>query len=186
MKRVVSVVSFILLAFLYACGGVNTPIPAGIGTAVAQTQTATMWTPTITSTINPDVSKIVQLINDGFQEDTLEFALDARYVASNALFMYAQDNSRILYLEIDCSCAINSHCCVPERTFVVTIHAMKKQFEGIIEQVPDYTVRVVVECRNSHGAIGVLSAPWADVKAYLRDEIDGLDFGLRVTPVPTP
>jgi hypothetical protein len=188
MKRVLLVVLFILMMFLYACGSTsNTPIPPVIGTAVAQTQTATMWTASVTPTINPDVSKIMSLLNGVFQEDTLEMTLDARYFADNVLFQNKLDNSSgIFYLYIRCVCAINSHCCTPERIFVVTMHAMKKRHGDIIAQVPDHTLWVDVTCYNNTGSIGVMRASWSDVKAFLLDEIDGSILGWHVTPNPPP
>lgn len=188
MKRVVVVVAFILLAFLYACGPLlNTPIPPAIGTAVAQTQTASMWTPTLTPTLSPDMNKIKQLINEGFQTDDLEMTLDARYKVNDAWFPYlSNSSSQIFHLDIHCECAINSHCCTPERTFVVTINAMKNHAEDIIAQVPENIIRVDVVCHNSSGAMGSMGAAWSDVKRFLLEEIDGNALGWSVTPNPSP
>lgn len=188
MKRVVLVGSFILLTFLYACGpSLGAPIPPMIGTAVAHTQTATMWTPTLTPTLSPDMTRIKQLINEGFRTDELEMTLDARYTVNDAWFPYlSNSSSRIFHLDIHCECAINSHCCTPERTFVVTMNAMKNHAEDIIAQVPENIVRVDVTCHNSSGTIGAMGASWTEVKRYLLEEISGNELGWSVTPNPAP
>jgi hypothetical protein len=186
MKRVLLILPFTALLLFYACIPMDMPVPPAYATAVVHTLTATMWTPTIIPTVNPDVPEILQWLNKDFLADDLALMLDARYDAFNAWFLYLPDNTRTFYLEIHCTCAFNSHCCIPERTFVITMHAMKNHADEIIAQVPDDTVRVDVACHNSSGSMGVISAPWADVKAYLLEEINGYLLGMRVTPVPPP
>jgi hypothetical protein len=146
-----------------------------------------MWTPTITPTFNPDLSKIKELINAGFEADKLEMTLDARYTVFDIWFPYVSDNStRVFHLDVRCVCAINSHCCTPERTFVVTVKAMKIHADDIIAQVPEYITRVDVACYNDAGLNGVMGAAWSEVRAYLLENIDGSSLGWRVTPDPTP
>jgi hypothetical protein len=188
MKRVVLVVSFILLMFLYACGSTsNTPIPPVIGTAVAQTQTASMWTASITPTIVPDISEILALLNASFPGDELQTTLDVKYIAVNAWFQYLPDNvSTAFCLEIHCECTFNSHCCTPERMFVIAINAMKEHADEIIPQMPRNMARVDIVCYDCEGPTDTMQASWTDVRAYLLEEIKGSILGYRVTAVSTP
>ena len=158
-----------------------------IGTAVAQTQTASMWTASVTPTIVPDVSKILGMLNTSFPADDLQTTLDVRYIAVNAWFQSSSDNlSTAFCVEIRCECAVNSHCCTPERLFVITMNAMRDHAKEIIPQMPYNIKRVDVVCNTCEGSTDVMQASWSDVKAYLLEEIEGSIFGYRVTPVSTP
>lgn len=187
MKRVLPGVTFIFLLLFTACGERAGEVSPSLGTAVAETQTAAAWTPTFIPTVDPYEPDILSWMNAGLPSDGLEVTLDARYTALDAGFPYFPNStSRIFSLKVRCECAINQNCCVPERMFVVTMWAMKAYADKIVPQVPENAVRVDVVCFNHLVQIGVQSASWADVKAYLLDEINGSMLGLRVTPNPSP
>jgi hypothetical protein len=188
MKRVLLVVPFLILMLFSACENFVGEISPAEWTAMVATQTATMWTPTITPTFSPDLSKIKDLLNESFEVDKLEMTLDARYRAFDVWFPYMSDNSsRVFRLDIRCVCAINSHCCTPERMFVVTMHAMKIHAAEVIKQVPDnFITRVDVACHNNTEPLGVMGAPWSEVKAYILGNGDGSILAWSVTPNPAP
>ena len=187
MKRVLLVLPFIALLSFYACMPTE-GVPPLYSTAVIHTLTATMWTPTITPTFSPDLSKLKDLLNESFEADELGMTLDARYTAFDVWFPYLSDNSsRAFRLYIRCVCAVNSHCCTPEHMFVITMYAMKTHAVEVMKQVPDnFVTRVEVACHNHTGSLGVLGAPWSTVKAYIEGTDDGSLLAWSVTPNPPP
>lgn len=187
MKRVLLVILLTALLFFYACiPVVNTSPP--IHTAVAQTQTAGMWTPTFTPTVNTDVSRILILLNDGLPNDDLEMAIDARYSVVDVWFPYLSNSStdRILHIDLRCECVSNSQCCTSQHMFILAMRALKHRAEDIIAQVPGNVIRVEVACYQNSMSIGVLSASWPEVKNYIRGNLDGYILGWHVTPNPVP
>ena len=175
--------SLFLFILLNACGNNPPGVPPAQGTAVGQTQTAAVWTPTITSTPDPNESKIVEWLNDGLSAaDPLEKTLDANYRAGDVSFPWISSGlSTAFRVEIRCECAVNTQCCIPERMFVVTMAAMKNRADKIIEQVPGTVSEVRVVCYDHGTQIGVMFAWWADVKGYLLDQINDYQLGSRVS-----
>jgi hypothetical protein len=182
MRRLLPIVPIFLLILLNACANPASAIPPDIGTAVGQTQTAAMWTPTITSTPDPNEAKIVEWLNEELSAaDPLEKTLDANYLARNVSFPPASGSlSTVFLVEIRCECAVNTQCCIPERMFVVAMGAMKKRAEKIIEQVPGNVSEVKVVCYDHGIQIAVMSAWWTHVKGYLLDENNGYQLGSQV------
>ena len=182
MKRFLLIVPIILLILLNACGNVTSTVSPDVGTAVGQTQTATMWTPTITSTPDPNESKIVEWLNAELSTaDPLEQTLDAKYQVVDVSFPIAPGSSSTVFrVDVRCECATYTQCCIPERTFVVTIGAMKKRAEKIMEQVPGGVSEMKVVCYDHLALVGVMSAWWSDIKGYLLDQINGYMLGSRV------
>ena len=183
MKRLFPAILLFLLLLLNACGNTPMDISSAQGTAVGQTQTAIMWTPTITPTPDPNESKIVEWLNDDLSSaDALEKTLDANYQAVDVSFPFMPGSSPTVFrVDIRCECAVNTPCCSPERMFVVTIAAMKNRADKIIGQVPGSISQVKVVCFDHANLVGVMFALWADVKGYLLDEINGYQLGSRVT-----
>lgn len=182
MKRLLPIAPVFLFILLNACGNTPAEISPAEGTAVAQTQTATMWTPTITHTPDPNESKIVEWLNEGLSgADPLEKILDASYQIQDVWFPITSSNSYTIFqVDIRCQCATNTQCCVPERMFVVTMYAMKNRADKIIEQVPGNINEIKVVCINNGSRIAVMAASWTDVKGYLLDQINGYQLGSRV------
>jgi len=185
MKRFLSIVPVLLFILLNSCG---IPVPASVGTAVAQTQTAGIWTPTITSTPDPDEPQIVMWLNETLlSADPLEQTLDAKYQVVDVLFPTAPDiASAVFRVDIRCECSTNTQCCIPERMFVMIMRAMEKYPEKIIEQVADRASSVQVTCYDHMTLIGTMIATWLDVKSYLRKQITGYQLGARVIKFPPP
>ena len=182
MKRFSLIIPVFLFAFLIACGNNPVEISPAQWTAVGQTQTATMWTPTITFTPDPSENKIVEWLNAELSgTDPLEQTLDAKYQAVDASFPIMPDGaSTIFRVDIRCECATYSQCCIPERMFVVIMAAMKKRNDKIMEQIPGSVMQMKVVCYDHTTQVGVMAAWWSDVKGYLLDQINGYQFGSRV------
>jgi hypothetical protein len=152
------------------------------GTAVGQTQTAAVWTPTITSTPDPNESKIVEWLNAEFADaDSLEQILDASYQVQDVFFPLAASGSSLIFrVDIRCQCAVNMQCCIPERIFVATLWVMKNRADKIVEQVPGNVSELKVVCFSNGLNIAVMAATWQDVKDYLQTVINGYQLGSRV------
>jgi len=182
MKRLLLVVPVFLLILLNACGIDPGGVSPAQGTAVGQTQTATMWTATVTATPDPNESKIVEWLNAELSAaDPLERTLDANYLIQGVSFPFTSGTSSpVFVVEIRCECAVNTQCCIPERMFVVSMGAMKKRADKIIEQMPGSLKEVRVACYNHGTQIAVLAAGWTDVKDYLLEPNNGFMLGSRV------
>jgi hypothetical protein len=188
MKRFLPAIPVFLLLFLYACGNATpSVVPAEMGTAVAQTQTAVMWTPMPTSTPDPDEAKIVEWLNASLSGmDSLERTVDAHYQINDVVFTMEVFLPVIFQVNMRCECAMNSRCCVPERMFVVAMHAMKAQSEKVIGQVPGNTVELHLNCYDRQTLIGVMVVNWSDVEGYFKEKINGYQLGARVRKVNLP
>jgi len=182
MKRFLFVIPFVLFILLQACGNTPAGVPPVVGTAVGETQTAAIWTPTITSTPDPNESKIVEWLNAELSgEDSLGQILDASYQVQDVLFPLSANGASIVFrVDIRCQCAVNTQCCVPERIFVAALSAMKNRAVKIMEQVPSNVSELKVVCFNNGINIAVEAALWQDAKSYLLKEINGYQFGSRV------
>src|SRR5688572_21701784 len=123
-------------------------IPPAVGTAVAQTQTATMWTPSITPIPNPDEHMLVEWLNEILSSaDPLEQALDASYQVGDVSFPPIADTMSIrLRVDVRCMCARKMDCCSLERVFVLTMNAMKKRADKVVKEVPANAAEVWIVC----------------------------------------
>lgn len=186
MKRTLVFLPFILIVLLNACGNNGTPpISNEVGTQVAQTQTAAVWTATISPTPRPDTAKMVDWINGELSKaDQLERMLDAEYTVADVTFPSSNGNGilDILRVEVHCQCARDSDCCSPERMFVkviLSLSQMEKK-DNFINQVPATVTEMNVACYDHLTPSGNMAAYWTDVKSYLNGEINGTQLGSRV------
>lgn len=180
---------FLLIIFLMACGNSEPVVTTGVGTAVALTQTAAVWTPTMTNTPDPDESKIVEWLNESLlAADSLEQTFDVKFRAVDAIFLPGFENKPMIFrIDVHCECANNtSSCCTPERAFVVTMWAMKANNEKISKQVPPTVMDVQVVCFDHNTQVGMAVATWQDVTSYLFDKINGNQLGARATSLHYP
>lgn len=181
MKRVVFVIPIVLLMILNACASDVSAVAPPVGTAVGETQTASVWTPTISPTPDPNESKIVEWLNAELsQADALEQTVDAKYQVVDVSFPAVNGAATTIRVDVRCECAMNGQCCVPERTFVVTVGSLKKRADKILEQVPGTVIELKVVCYDHLTQVGAMSAAWADVKGYLLEQINGFQLGSRV------
>jgi hypothetical protein len=188
MKRLLLIVPIVLITLLNACGNVPPALPDAIGTAVGETQTATVWTVTVSPTVDPSEASIIEWLNEEFSSaDSLERTLDAQYQAVDIFFPTSPNGSTLLFrVDVHCECARVTPCCTPERIFVVTMWAMKKRQEKILPQMPGNLTEVRVVCFHSWNYIGVMSAWWSDAKGYMLGEISGFQLGARVFTSSVP
>lgn len=181
MKRVLFVFPIVLFILLNACAGDVTVIAPPVGTAVAETQTASIWTPTISPTPDPNESKIVEWLNAELSNaDSLEQTIDARYQVVDVSFPAINGLASVIRVDVRCECAMNGQCCMPERMFVVTIGSFKKRADKILEQVPGTVNELKVVCYDHVTQVGVMSASWMDVKSYFLEQLNGYQLGSRV------
>ncbi len=181
MKRFLLLIPFILL-LINSCAEAPVTIPPQQGTAVALTQTATVWTPTWTASPDPPENKIVEWLNGELSNaDPLEQTLDARYLVTEVSFPFTQGSSaQIFRVDLRCECAANTNCCVPERMFVVLMTAMKGSKDKLIKQVPSNVGAIKVICYDHTSQINVIGADWAEVRGYLNENVSGYELGAQV------
>lgn len=181
MKRLLPLVLIFLLLLLDACSTLISPISPAVGTAVAQTQTASMWTPSVTPMHDPNEAKIVDWLNEKLSRaDPLERTIDAYYQALDTSFSYGASGNMIFRVDMRCECPYNAQCCVPERMFVVAMKAMKDHKDDILKQAPGSVSDFHLVCYNHQTQIGTMAARWVDVIGYFNGDLTGDQFGWRV------
>lgn len=182
MKRLLPFIPVILLFLINSCAGPTATISPQQGTAVGQTQTASMWTLTFTASPDPPENKIVEWLNGGLANaDPLEQTLDARYLVTGVSFPFAPGSSAQTFrVDLRCECSSNTNCCVPERMFVVLMMALKGEKDKIIKQVPTNVGVIKVICYDHTSQINVIGADWTEVKGYLEDKVSGYELGSHV------
>lgn len=182
MKRFLPILPVFLFILLNACATEVSAVAPPVGTAVGQTQTAAIWTPTITPIPDPNEAKIVEWLNEGLSAvDPLEKTLDANYQTRDVIFPGSPSSAPTVFrVDVRCDCAFSTQCCVPERIFVSTVLAMKNRADKVVEQVPASVIELKVVCFQHEMQIAVLAASWLDVKGYLLDQINGFQLGSRV------
>jgi hypothetical protein len=183
MKRFLPMIPVFLFLLLNACGNQEIGISNAQWTAVSLSQTATMWTPTVTLPPDPNESKIVDWLNEELSSEdaALEKMIDADYEVQDVLFPPASNSSSLIFrVDTRCQCSNHTPCCIPERMFAVIMGAMKNRAEKIIKEAPSNVSEMKVVCFNDGLRIGVVAALWTDVKAYLEKQINGHQFGSRV------
>ena len=186
MKRFLVVIP-ILLLILNSCGNFEpTGVPASMSTAVIESLTATMWSPTPTETPDPPENKIVEWLNAELvkvdqPEEQLEQTLDARYLVTGVRFESIQGSSaQVFWVNFRCECPTNTNCCFPERMFVVLIKAMKESKDKVINKVPSNVGTIKVVCFDHTTQNSVVWADWGTVKGYLNGNISAYELGAQV------
>lgn len=183
MKRLLPIIPIVLLLILNSCGNFDpNGVPSRMSTAVVESLTATMWSPTPTTTPDPPENKIVEWLNGELTNtNPLEQTLDARYLVTGVSFPFAQGSSaQIFRVDLRCECASNTNCCVPERMFVVFITALKGAKDKITKQVPSNVGVIKVICYDHTSQINVIGADWAEVRGYLNENVSGYELGAQV------
>lgn len=186
MKRPILIFLLTGLIFLVACG--NDLTPAQLMMAV-QTLTAAVYTPTATSTPDPDENAIVILLNRGLLEttDPLSQTMDARYQVVDASFPLGMDGRPNTFrIDVRCECASAASCCTLERTFIVVTAAMRVGAEKIARQVPTSVVSLQVVCFDHSTQTGMMIASWNDMVSYFTGLINGFQLGARVVKLAGP
>ena len=182
MKRFLPLIPIFLLLWINACAELPGTISPQDGTAVGQTQTATMWTPTWTATPDPPENKIVEWLNEELlNADQLEQTLDARYLVTGVSFPYAPASSAQTFrVDLRCECSAGANCCIPERMFVVLMHAMQGRRDKIIDRVPSNVGTIKVLCYDHTIQSYVIGGDWTMVKNYVMGKLTGYELGGQV------
>jgi len=186
VKRPVLILMLTGLIWLAACGNDLTPDQL---TMAVQTLTAAAYTPTATSTPDPDESAIVILLNRGLAEttDPLSQTIDARYQVVDASFPTNADGTPNTFrIDVRCECASAASCCTLERTFVVVTDAMKVDAAKIARQAPNTVTSLQVACFDHATQTGMMIASWDDMVAYFTSSINGFQLGARVVRLAGP
>src|SRR5215211_2203990 len=183
MKHLFLIVPMLLLFLVNSCNGVTATIPSEMGTAVAQTQTALVWTAVPTATYNPNIPTMISWLNNDLATvSPLGRTLDAEYHVINVSFPNVQNDS-IFQVDVGCICMNNSKCCIPERTFVVVVEAMKRYPGAFWAQVPGGINEIMVVCSDhqTKTQIGAVTASWQDVQGYLQGYVSRYQLEVRTT-----
>jgi hypothetical protein len=189
MKRLLLFIPIAFLFFVNACisNAPPTSIPDNVGTDVAHTQTATMWTVAPTQTFNPNITNMVNWLNADLvsSANSLGSAIDARYSVTD---IKVENHSPLTFrINISCICMNDAECCVPERTFVVILEILKKNSAATLNQVPPDVSQIMVVCSNQRNAqIGAISVSWQSVQAYLNGHLTGYELGAQVIRTRAP
>ena len=181
MKYLTGALVSVCLFFLNSCGNGYIPVTGineGIGTQVAQTQTASVWTATpITPSPTPIPNKvqIINILNNNIRNaDKLAELVEAEYYVARIDFISSGNPNNFIIMRINVVCeSIIHRTCTPERGFVILMHgfesAYKKdnQRDVISSQVPQtiQTLEVIVEYAHA-GSIGSFTIGWNNVKAF--------------------
>lgn len=187
LKRILP---FLPLLFFLACVPA-TEISPEIGTAVAQSQTASMWTPAPTTTPVPNTGKIVQILNGVIVgTDPLAETIEAKFRVIDAQFINSPplNTADILSIHVECE-SIYNNSCTPEETFVALMHAFvatDKIIVKVSEQVPPTVLIMQVVTFNHMTQSGMIMVNWSDVVDYAKGKIDGGQLGARITRLPPP
>jgi len=204
MKRSLILVPIVLFAILNACA--TNANPEQVQVAVVQTLTALSWTPTFTPypTLNPDEQTIVNQMNgmgsiykDGYDGgsfgdplfptklDQLEDFMGANFIVFDAVFPQGKNNVVTLFqINARCECGTNRPCCTAERMFILTMKELFLNRSYVTSQVPTTVETMQVRCFDHGIQIALVSAAWKDVQSFLYGELNGLQFGSRVTITP--
>ncbi|HUI87921.1 MAG TPA: hypothetical protein VLX61_04275 [Anaerolineales bacterium] len=177
---------FSILILLIACSP-DLSDPA-IQHAVVQTLTATAWTPTPTTTPEPNTSGVVDILNSVMiGSDPLEETIDARFSVLDSQVLFDPPTKQALTLQIDVDCEwVFSDGCTPEGSFVVLMRAFRansKTFRKICDDIPSTIRSLHVITFDRMVRRGMLAASWDDVQEYVAGTINGTQFGSRTVQI---
>ena len=187
MKPLTGALLFLCLFLLVSCDDVIIPNTGGIssdvGTQVAETQTANIWTATPitpTATPIPNEVQIINILNNNIRNvDKLAELVEAEYYVANVVFINSGNPNVFTNMRIHIVCeSISLRTCTPERGFVLLMHGFESAFQKdnqrntISSQVPQtiQTLEVVVELAHA-GSIGSFTIGWNNVKAFASGDL---------------
>lgn len=189
MRRILPIVPVCFFIFLSACADVTVTVADEVGTAVAQTQTATMWTSTpITPSATPVPNPLVILdaLNGALRgADPLGEVMDAKLYVTDVGFDANGNPPLIITLRISVECEWIMHpSCSTERAFVEVIHALEKEGirKKIVEHMPASVEFIQVVAFDHFNQSGTLIVRWQDVLAYFDGKISPEQLAAYVLP----
>lgn len=187
MKQFLAVIPIFLFIFLGACGVPGNQLSPDLGTFVAQTQTATMWTPTpITPspTSVPKEAVIVDALNGAMRgADPLGEAIDAKFQITDVGFDASGNPPVIITMRVHVECEwILTPSCTAERAFVILMHTFQREGvrKKLVEQIPATLEFLQVIAFDHMSQIGSLTIRWQDAVAFINGDITGDQLAARV------
>ena len=188
MKRLLFTTPLVLLFLLNACTPSAGTISSTQRAAVEQTQTAESWTPVPTPTFNPNISIMVNWLNDELTApiNSLESTMDAKYNVINITYPHLP--ALTFRIDVNCICMNNNHCCNPERTFVVILNTLKKNSATTLGQIPNDISQIMVVSfeSQSNSTMTAITASWQNIRGYLTDDVSGYQLGAQITRTIAP
>jgi hypothetical protein len=177
---------FVLLS---ACAEITVTVPDEVGTAVAETQTAKMWSPTpVTPSATPVPNPLVILdaLNGALRgADPLREVMDAKFYVADVGFDANGNPPLIITLRISVECEWIMHpSCTTERAFVEVIHVFEKEgvHKKIVEHMPASIEFIQVVAFDHFNQNGTLIVRWQDVLAYIEGKISPEQLAAYVLP----
>lgn len=189
MKRSLPILPLTLFLLLNACASGTAQASSDMWALFGLTQTATLWTPTPSPTPNYYISTMIGWLNLDLSAtmDPLEQTLDAKYLVTDVSFPPILNSQSLTFrVDVQCECAANANCCVPERMFVVLVNSLKRNQSTILEHIPAGVGDMIVVCSDHETTIGAIFALWPDVEGYLRGYVSGYQLGPRVIRTAVP
>jgi hypothetical protein len=183
MKRLLPFVPVTLFLLLNACASGTVQASSDMWALFGLTQTATMWTPTLSPTPNYYIPTMIGWLNIDLSatSDPLEQTLDAKYLVTDASFSHILNSQSWTFrLDVQCECAANANCCIPERMFVVLANSLRRNQSTILEHVPVGLSDMIVVCHDHETPVGAMYALWPDVQGYLQGYVSGYQLGVLV------
>lgn len=181
MKFIAGTLLSVCLILLNSCDDGRTAISditTQVGTHVAETQTASVWTATpviATSTPIPNNDQIITILNNNIRsKDKLAELVEAKYHVGKLDFKQIGNSSvySIMRIEVVCE-SMTRHTCILERGFVILIHGFESAFKDddqrdtLTSQIPKTIQDLDVCVERDHAEIlGCISLGWNDVKSY--------------------
>ncbi|MCL4530233.1 MAG: hypothetical protein M1282_12550 [Chloroflexi bacterium] len=188
LKRVLPFLPLLVILVFTACSSVS-PQQGGISpeevTAVIQTMTAALWTPTPSLTPEPDSRTITDLLNGVMiGSDPLSETIEAKFNVLDVRFPIEPNSKKVVTMQMDVECEwIFTDNCTPEETFV---HLMKgfdpksKLIDKISAQVPPTVKIVEVTTFNHRVQNGKIIVNWQDMVDFATGKINGNQLGSRI------
>lgn len=198
MKRFLVIIPVFLFILLGACGDTSRQgLDPSIHTFVAQTQTATVWTPapaTPSATHIPKQAFIVKTLNDELRReaDPLEETLDVKFSILDVSFDRNGKPPKTTTITIHVECEwIKDQACTKERAFI----ALANAFAGLkpdarkklVEQIP-VTINTVQIRAFDHVTtqIGIVEVSWDCLLQFADGDITGDQLAARTLMLAPP
>ena len=187
MKRLLVLIPVFLFIFLSSCSNLG-PVDQRVGTMVAQTQTAAVWTPAPIITAVPNQVLILDTLNSGMQGvDRLDEAIDAKFNVSDIAFESYHNSpfTNLLQIQVECDGVSTKPSCTAERAFVVFVHVFtdKKIRSKIIKEIPVTITIIQIKAVNHRLPLGTIEIELADLSAFFDGHITGDQLAARTTPI---
>ncbi len=185
-KRALPFFPLVVMTALGACAQIpDTGISSREVTAVIQSMTATMWTPTPSPTPRPNTLTIINVLNNEIiDSDPLAETIDAKFNVLDVRFPLDNGSGQIQTMQIDVECEwVFADSCTPQASFVHLMDGFVgdgKVISKILAQVPASVQSMEVACFNHMVANGRIVASWEDVLDFATHKINGNQLGARI------